>query len=77
MSSQELWEFFLEIGNAGDLELLPKSDFLGRLPAAMEHVYGIKKCHSLKREGKSVRGFKSMGVREQELPPDQSCCNVH
>jgi hypothetical protein len=34
----------------------------------MEVTYGAKKCHSIRRNGRSVRGFKSVTIREHASP---------
>jgi hypothetical protein len=64
VSTSELWEFFSEIVAAGELEPSSKQAFLRALPSAMEARYGAKKCHTIKRDGHCVRGFKEIGLRE-------------
>jgi hypothetical protein len=64
VSSHELWKFYSEVAAAGELEPLTQRAFQRLLPGAMEAVFGVKKCHSIKRGGHHVRGFKWVGVRE-------------
>jgi hypothetical protein len=68
MTSAELWRFFSEVVEAGELEPLTKSAFQRALPGAMEVAFGVKKCHSIKRGRQTVRGFKGVGVREEACP---------
>jgi len=63
-STAELWIFYQEIAEAGDLEPVTKSAFLRALPIAMATTFGVKKSHAIRREGHSVRGFKSITIRE-------------
>jgi hypothetical protein len=63
MTSQELWRFFVEVTTSGELEPLSKAEFLRRLPAAMESVFGARKCHGIDRAGRRVRGFRCIGIR--------------
>ena len=72
VTSCELWQFFTEIVAAGELEPLTKPEFQRALPGAMEATFGVKRCHSIRRDGKAVRGFKSVTVREQALPANSS-----
>ncbi len=73
MTSAELWRFCTEIVDAGELEPLTKQEFLRALPGAMEAAFGLKKCHSIMRDGRTVRGFKSVKIREEACmvrPPE-------
>ena len=63
-SSQELWTFFGEVAASGEVEALSKTEFLRRLPAAMEYVFGVRKSHNIEWDGGRVRGFKGVGLRE-------------
>jgi hypothetical protein len=65
MSSAELWTFYKEVAASGELEPLTKQEFLRALPRAMMTVFGVKKCHTLKREDQTVRGFKSVTIRDE------------
>ena len=62
ISCSELWEFYREITVSGELPPMRKAVFLRQLPAAIEVTYGAKKCHNIQREGRSLRGFKSVGI---------------
>jgi hypothetical protein len=68
MTSAELWQFFKEVAASGELEPLTKPVFQRALPGAMEAVFGVKKCHAIKRGRQTVRGFKWVGVREEACP---------
>jgi Carboxylesterase family len=37
---------------------------LRALPGAMAAVFGVRKCHTVKRDGQTVRGFKSVTIRD-------------
>ena len=67
VSSQELWQFYTEVSSSGELEPLPKAEFLRRIPTVMEETFGVKKSHAIAREGQTVRGFKGVGIREQAV----------
>jgi hypothetical protein len=36
------------------------------LPGAMAAVFGVRKCHTVKRDGQTVRGFKSVTIRDDD-----------
>jgi len=63
VSCEELWFFFREIAEAGELPPLRKAAFLGRLPSVMDYVFSAKKCHSIERSGRRVRGFRGINFR--------------
>ena len=63
VSSHELWKFYSEIVAAGELEPLTQRAFQRTLPGAMELTFGVKKCHSIKRAERTVRGFKGVDLR--------------
>ncbi len=63
LSVSELWTFYREIVAAGELEPVTKQAFLRALPGAMAAAFGAKKCHSIKRDGKSLRGFRSVTIK--------------
>jgi hypothetical protein len=67
---EELWEYFREIVKTGALPPMRKTTFLRQLPAVMEAVYNLRKCHHIERFGHRVRGFRginSKSVAEQIL----------
>src|SRR6266550_5009026 len=68
VSCDELWTFYREISDAGELPAIRKVAFYRRLAAVMESAFGVKKCHSIQRDGRTVRGFKSVGIREDSCP---------
>lgn len=72
ISCAEAWSFFCEVATSGALKPMRKAEFLRRLPAVMEATYDAKKCHSIRRDGRTVRGFKSVTIREQALPGDDA-----
>ena len=69
ITSAELWQFYAEVAAAGELEPLTRQEFLRALPGAMAAAFGVNKCHGIQRDGRTVRGFKNVGVREQSLAP--------
>ena len=69
LSSLELWEFYAEVAASGELERLSKAEFLRRIPGVMQASFGVNKCHNIQRDGRAVRGFKSVGIRENIDPP--------
>ena len=68
LTTNELWKFYLEIASTGALEPLTKQEFLRALPGAMAAAYGLRKCHTIKRQGQTLRGFKSVTIREAANP---------
>lgn len=68
ISCSEAWSFFCEVARSGELKPIRQSEFLRRLPAAMEAIYGAKKSHSIRRNGCTLRGFKSVTLRESVCP---------
>ncbi len=64
MSSAQLWTFYEEVAAAGEVEPLTKQEFLRALPGAMAGVFGVRNCHTIKRDGHTLRGFKSVTIRE-------------
>ena len=69
VSCGEVWTFFREIADAGELPPVRKAAFLLRLPAVMEAVFTVRKCHSIERAGRRVRGFRSVNLRLDASPP--------
>lgn len=69
ISCAEAWNFFCEVAASGALKPMRKAAFLRRLPAVMEATYGAKKCHSIRRDGRTLCGFKSVDIREHTSPP--------
>ena|SRR6266516_729356 len=69
LSTAELWRFYTEVVAAAESEPLTKQEFLRALPGAMAAVFGVNKCHTIQRDGQTVRGFKSVTIREHALSP--------
>jgi hypothetical protein len=65
MTSAELWRFYSEIAAAGELEALTRQEFLRALPGAIEVTFGVEKCHAIRRDGQTLRGFKSVTISEE------------
>jgi|EBPBio282013_DNA_FD.fasta_scaffold06620_3 hypothetical protein len=65
ISCAEAWRFFCEVAASGALKPMRKLEFFRRLPAVVEATYDAKKCHSIRRDGRTLRGFKSVTIREQ------------
>lgn len=63
MSTEELWRFYQEIAAVGDLEQISRRTFERALPSAIAAAFGVKKCHSIQRDGRAVRGFRGVTVR--------------
>jgi hypothetical protein len=63
ISCAEAWSFFCEVATSGELKPMRQSEFLRRLPAVMEATYGAKKCHSIRRDGHTVRGFRAITIK--------------
>jgi hypothetical protein len=59
----ELWKFFQEVVQAGELPPMRKAAFLRQLPAVMAEVYNLRKCHNVERSGRRVRGFRGVSNR--------------
>ena len=59
----ELWKFFQEVAQSGELPPMRKAAFLCRLPGVMEAVFNARKCHHIERGGHRVRGFRGVGIR--------------
>jgi hypothetical protein len=68
VSCNELWAFYSEISASRELPPMRKATFFRKLPAALEMTYGAKKCHSISRDGRTLRGFKSVTIREHTSP---------
>lgn len=68
MTCAELWQFYSEVAASGEVEPLTKQEFLRALPGAMAAVFGVNKCHSIRRDGHTQRGFKRVTVREHTSP---------
>ena len=68
-TTDELWKFYAEIAASGELEPLSKAEFLRRLTGAMLAVFGANKCHSIRRDKQTVRGFKSVNLRMDTCSP--------
>jgi hypothetical protein len=63
VTSTELWRFFAEVAASGQVRLLAKAEFLRRLPAVMEGLFGSLKSHNIVRAGHRLRGFRGVGIR--------------
>lgn len=70
LTCDELWKFFQEIAQAGELPPMRKAAFLRQLPAVMEAVFNARKCHHIERAGHRVRGFRGVGIRLDAAAPD-------
>ena len=68
MSCVELWTFFSEVAAAGAVERMSRAEFLRALPGALAAIYDVRKSHAIKRDGKTVRGFRGITIREQTEP---------
>jgi hypothetical protein len=42
--------------------------FLRQLPAVMESIFGTRKCHSIERGGRLLRGFRGVTIRLDDCP---------
>ena len=67
LSCRELWDFYCDVAAAGRLPSMPKTLFFRELPGVMEPAFGLKKCHNVKYNGKAVRGFRGIEIREIDL----------
>ena len=63
LSCAEAWQYFQEVAQAGELQPTRKATFLRQLPTSMEAAYQVRRCHSILRSGRRVRGFKGIGIR--------------
>ena len=63
ISCAELWSFFQEIVQSGELQPMRKSAFFRQLPTTMEAAYQVRRCHNVMRSGRRVRGFKGISIR--------------
>jgi len=68
VTSRELWVFFSEIVDAGELEPLTQRAFQRALSESMQLVLQVKKSHSVQRGDQALRGFKGVGIREEACP---------
>lgn len=68
MTTTELWRFYSEVAASGESELLTKQEFLRALPGAMAAAFGLRKCHTVQRDGQTLRGFKSVTIRDEANP---------
>ena len=64
MTTAELWIFYAEVAAAGESVPLTMQEFLRALPGAMAAVFGLRKCHTVRRDAQVLRGFKSVTIRE-------------
>ena len=63
LSCEEAWQFFQEIVQAGELQVMRKAIFLRRLPLVMQESYAVRKSLGIMREDHRVRGFRGVGIR--------------
>lgn len=63
ISCGEAWQYFQEIAEAGELPPMRKTIFLRQLPIVLEAAYQVRRCHSIMRSGRRVRGFRGVGIR--------------
>ena len=68
VTTAELWQFYSEIATAGELPVIKKTVFLRALTDAIEATLGMKKCHTIERAGRKVRGFRGIDMREDARP---------
>ncbi len=68
MTTEEIGAFYSEVAAAGEAERLSRGAFLRVLPGAMAAVFGLRKSHAIKRDGKTMRGFRGVTIREQAIP---------
>jgi hypothetical protein len=66
MSCEELWTFFQEVVDAGELPGMRKAVFLRQLPTVIETDFRVRKSHHIERSGRRVRGFKGITIRGGE-----------
>ena len=63
ISSEELWQYFRQLGSAGKLRYVPKDVFLTSLRAVIQAFYGVKNCSDLQRGIFLVNGYRDIGIR--------------
>lgn len=63
LTSDELWIFYSEVAASGEVGILSKPVFLRRLTPVMDVVFGVRKCHSVLRDSRCLRGFRGVGIR--------------
>jgi hypothetical protein len=68
LTCEELWKFFKEVSQAGELPPMRKAAFLRQLPAVMVAIFGARKCHAIERGGHRVRGFRGVSIRLDACP---------
>jgi len=66
ITCQEVWAFFKEVVQAGELPPTRKAVFFRELPSCIEAAFHVRKCHHVQRDGHRVRGFKGVGIRMEE-----------
>ena len=69
MSVAELWEFYAEIAAAGKAEPISRSVFQRSLPGAMMAVFGARKSHAIRRDAKTLRGFRGITISDTHDEP--------
>ena len=68
LACEEAWKFFQEVTNAGDLPPIRKAVFLRQLPAIMENLFHVRKCHHVLRGNSRLRGFRGVSIRLDACP---------
>jgi len=66
---EELWKFFHEIVQAGQLPPMRRVIFLRELPEVMEAAFNLRKCHNIERSGRRVRGFRGITIKPSAGQP--------
>ena len=70
LACEELWRFFQEIAQDGELPPMRKVAFLRQLPIVMESIHFVRKSHAIERGGHRVRGFRGVTIRLDAPTPD-------
>ena len=70
LTTAELAQFYREIAATGELEPLADAVFLRKLTGAMAAVFDVRKSHAIQRDGRTVRGFRGVTIRERAVPID-------
>lgn len=65
VTSAELWQFYSELVAGRELEAVTKSVFLRSLSGTLEATFGVKKSHSVMRNGHRQRGFRGINLSAQ------------
>lgn len=71
ISTEEIADAYENAVSDGLAVPLARGQIFRRLPAAMFRVFGARQTHSLACSWKTARGYRGVGVRPNELPPDE------